>query len=65
MDPDPRALNSIKLNIGCFSNSVIYDLALIQSFFGLFEINCKNIFPQCTSEDFKNDKILLIGQILV
>ena len=48
--------------IGCFFNSVFYDLALIQSFFGIFEI-VRTFFPQYTSAE--NTKTLLIGQTLV
>ena len=52
------------LTIGFFLNSVIYDLALIQSFFGIFEI-VRTFFHSVHRGIFKNAKILLIGQILV
>ena len=47
-----------------FFNSVIYDLALIQSFFGIFEIG-RTFFDIIHRRIFKNAKTLLIGQILV
>ena len=52
------------LNTGCFLNSVIYDLALIQSFFGIFEIGM-TFFHSIHRRILKNAKTLLIGQILV
>ena len=50
--------------IGCFFNSVFYDLALIQSFFVIFEIG-RTFFHSIHRQIFKNSKTLLIGQILV
>ena len=44
---------------GCFFNSVIYDLALIQSFFGIFEIVRKFVHRKHWGI-FKNAKTLLI-----
>jgi hypothetical protein len=49
---------------GCFFNSVFYDLALIQSFFGIFEI-WRTFFHSIHRRIFKNAKTLLIVQILV
>ena len=46
-------------------NSVFNDLALIQSFFGIFEI-VRTLFPQYTWKKMgKNVKTLLKGQIVV
>ena len=47
-----------------FFNSAFYDLALIQSFFGTFEIG-RTFFHSIHRRIFKNAKTLLIGQILV
>jgi hypothetical protein len=52
------------LTIGCLFNSVFYDLALIQSFFGIFEI-VRTFFHSIHRRIFENAKTLLIGQILV
>ena len=49
---------------GCFFNSVFYDFALIQSFFGIFEI-VRTFFHSIHRRIFKNAKTLLIGQIFV
>ena len=52
------------LHIGCFFNSVFYDLALILSFFGIFEI-VRTFFHSVHRRIFKDVKTLLIEQILV
>ena len=49
---------------GCFFSSGFYDLALIQSFFRIFEIG-RAFFHSIHWRIFKNAKTLLIGQILV
>ena len=49
---------------GVFFNSVFYDLAIIQEFFGIFEIG-RTFFHSIHRRIFKNAKTLLIGQILV
>ena len=46
---------------GCF-NSVFFYLALIQSFFGIFEIE-RTFFHSIHRRIFKNAKNLLIGQV--
>ena len=49
---------------GSFYNSVFYELALILSFFGIFEI-VRTFFHSIHRRIFKNTKTVLIGQILV
>ena len=49
---------------GVFFISGFYDLALIQSFFGIFEIE-RTFFHSIHRRIFKYVKTLLIGQILV
>ena len=62
--PCASAILRLPYTIGCYFNSGIYDLALIQSFFGIFEIG-RTFFHSIHERIFKNAKALLIGLILV
>ena len=47
------------MSTGCFFNSRFYDLALIQSYFGIFEIE-RTFFHSIYRRIFKNATTLLI-----
>ena len=55
----PKVFFNTFVCIGCYLNSDIYDLALIQSFFGIFEIG-STFFHSKHRRIFKNAKTLLI-----